>query len=87
MTISTELPELVVLTGDGAIMPLSISPGEAAPLLGRSAKVIRAQCEAGLLPTLPACTNDGRTHWRIATARLLKLLGMQYEVVSTGEAS
>jgi hypothetical protein len=74
-----------VRTGDGVLLPLVITPVQAAPLVGKGLDTVRADCEAGLMPTMPRARNP-RAHWRIPTIRLLELLGIPFELVSTDEA-
>lgn len=74
-----------VRTGNGILLPLVMTPAQAAPLVGKSEHGIRADCEAGLLPSMPR-TASPKVHWRIPTVRLLELLGLTFELVPDGEA-
>lgn len=58
---------------------LFISPGEAAELLGLSAKTVVKYCRTGRLPARKVCGSVGRRggKWRLSREKLLESMNME----------
>ncbi|HEX7355267.1 MAG TPA: helix-turn-helix domain-containing protein [Mycobacteriales bacterium] len=63
-------------------LPVELTTTEAASFLGRSVRTVCAQCQQGLLPTMPGRQN--KSSYRVPTARLLEMLGIAFEIVPVG---
>lgn len=73
----------VEVIADGALLPVITSPAEFATLDGRDERSIRADCEAGAIPTLPRRGGVG-SRWGIITAQALEQRGIPCRVVRVG---
>ena len=73
---------LVVRLASGAELPLVVGPAQIREITGdqRSEHAIRADCSAGVIPTLQRPRGSG-AHHRIPVAKYLDGLGIPYEVV------
>ncbi len=74
-------PAPLVVRTSGIDLPLVASPAQVAPILGRSDRSVRADCETGRIPVLPRSGGSG-AHHRIPVAKLLDELGIPYEIVA-----
>jgi hypothetical protein len=72
----------LVVRAAGAEFPLVTTPAGLKEITGdaRSDRAIRADCENGVIPTLPRPTASG-AHHRIPVPRALEQYGVPYEIV------
>ena len=76
----------VEVLADGALLPIVSSPAEFAAIDGRDERSIRADCDAGIIPTLPRRGGLG-SRWSIVTAQALEQRGIACRIVRIGTPS
>jgi hypothetical protein len=85
MHATTTTPTGLVVRTPGGDFPLVVSPACIPRITGdtRSDRAIRADCESGLIPTLPRTAGPG-SHHRIPVAKFLDQLGVPYTIIPVG---